>query len=279
METKQTVPFKEMFPCCFGTNTVLQAGLDTALVRTADLDRETASLRLEVEFREVPAPVVLSTAEERIAEQYHLARVDIRPLLAAPPKAKDKAAKSGPKVGKVIYGKKVTGHPVPIGDLTPESGRVTVEGEVFGREVKEVRGGSHVFSFNVTDHTGSLHVTRFLKAEEGKDLEAVQNGMYLLLSGTVSYDRWHGDIAMEPRNIQLMEKPRREDKASGGKRVELHMHSRYSQLDALTDISQMVAAAARWGHPAVALRTTGCSRVSRSCAVPGRKTASRSSTG
>ncbi len=257
METKQNVPFKDMFPCCFGTNTVLQAGLDTALVRAADLDRETASLHLEVEFREAPAPVVLSTAEERIAEQYHLARVDIRPLLAAPPEPKGKAAKSGPKPGKVIYGKKVTGHPVPIGDLTPESGRVTVEGEVFGREVKEVRGGSHVFSFNVTDHTGSLHVSRFLKAEEGKDLEAVQNGMYLLLSGTVSYDRWHGDIAMEPRNIQLMEKPVREDRASGGKRVELHMHSRYSQLDALTDISQMVAAAARWGHPAVALTDHG----------------------
>ena len=257
METKQTVPFKEMFPCCFGTNAVLQAGLETALVRSADLDRETASMHLEVEFREAPAPVVLSTAEERIAEQYHLARVDIRPLLAAAPEAKKKGEKGGPRPGKVIYGKKVTGHPVPISELTPESGRVTVEGEVFGREVKEVRGGSHVFSFNVTDHTGSLHVTRFLKAEEGKDLEAVQDGMYLLLSGTVSYDRWHGDIAMEPRNLQLMEKPRREDKASVGKRVELHMHSRYSQLDALTDVAQLVSTAARWGHPAVALTDHG----------------------
>ncbi len=257
METKQTVPFKEMFPCCFGANTALQAGLDTALVRSADLDRETASMRLEVEFREAPAPVVLSTAEERIARQYHLTRVDIRPLLPAPPEAKKKGQKTGPKPGKVLYGKKVTGYPVPIGDLTPESGRVTVEGEVFGREVKEVRGGSHVFSFNITDQNGSLHVSRFLKAEEGKELENVQDGMYLLLSGTVSYDRWHGDIAMEPRNIQLMEKPRREDRAAAGKRVELHMHSRYSQLDALTDITQMVATAARWGHPAVALTDHG----------------------
>ena len=255
MEAKQAVPFKEMFPCCFTGSAVLQTGLDTALVWAADLDRETATMRLHVEFKLPPAPVVLSTAEERIAEQYHLDRVDIRPMLAAEPEKKK--APGGPKAGKVLFGKKVTGHPVPISDLTPESGRVTVEGEVFGREVKEVRGGSHVFSFNITDYTSSLHVSRFLKAEEGKELEAVENGMYLLVSGTVSYDRWHGDIAMDPRNVQLMEKPRREDKAKGDKRVELHMHSRYSQLDALTDISQMVATAARWGHPAVALTDHG----------------------
>ena len=255
MEAKQAVPFKDMFPCCFAGSAVLQTGLDTALVWAADLDRETATMRLHVEFKLPPAPVVLSTAEERIAEQYHLDRVDIRPMLAAEPEKKK--APGGPKAGKVLFGKKVTGHPVPISDLTPESGRVTVEGEVFGREVKEVRGGSHVFSFNITDYTSSLHVSRFLKAEEGKELEAVENGMYLLVSGTVSYDRWHGDIAMDPRNVQLMEKPRREDKARGDKRVELHMHSRYSQLDALTDISQMVATAARWGHPAVALTDHG----------------------
>ena len=254
MEAKQDVSFREMFPCCFGGNPVLQAGLDTALVRGAELDRATASMRLEVEFRENPAPVVLSTAEERIAEQYQLNRVDIRPLLPTEPK---KPEKSGPRAGRVIIGKRITGNSVPISDLTPESGRVTVEGEVFGREVKEVRGGSHVFSFNVTDYTGSLHVSRFLKAEEGKELETVENGMYVRVSGTVSYDRWHGDIAMEPRNVQQMEKPVREDKAKGPKRVELHMHSRYSQLDALTDITQMVAAAARWGHPAVALTDHG----------------------
>ncbi len=254
MEAKQAVPFKEMFPYCFGNSPWLETDLDTALVWSADLDRENSALHMTVEFQAMPAPVALSTAEERIAKFYGLKLVEIRPLLPAKPKKK---TKEGPKPGKMLYGKRVQGRPVPIGELTPESGRVRVEGEVFGRELREVRGGSHVFSFNITDYTGSLHVSRFLKAEESKELEAVEDGMFLAVNGNVSYDRWHGDIAMEPKAVQLMLQPKREDQARGDKRVELHMHSRYSQLDALTDISQMVATAARWGHPAVALTDHG----------------------
>ena len=72
-----------------------------------------------------------------------------------------------------------------------------------------------------------------------------------------AYNRWHGDISMEPANVRQEEKPSRKDKYNGEKRVELHFHSRYSSLDALTDISAAVKTAAKWGHKAIALTDHG----------------------
>ena len=131
-----------------------------------------------------------------------------------------------------------------------------IAGEVFGKELREVRGGLRILSFNVTDYDGSLRVSRRLQ-EGDEGLNAVEDGMFIIAAGDVSYDRWHGDISMAPTGILRLPAPKRTDDAPGEKRVELHAHSRYSQLDGLTDITKLVKTAARWGHRAVALTDHG----------------------
>lgn len=237
-----------------------EAGLfrafDDAAVFDLAVDRDAGAMTLSVELGASPPPVALSLMEGRIAETYGLDTVSIKPYLRAAVKKAAAGAKSAAQESKLLWGRRIKGNSIPISELTPEAGRVTVTGEVFGREIREVRGGRRILSFDVTDYGGSLHISRFLQ-EDDKGLEQVEDGMYITVYGDVSYDRWHGDIAMSPMAVQRLPKPKREDTAPGEKRVELHMHSRYSQLDGLTDIAQMVATAKRWGHKAVALTDHG----------------------
>ena len=180
--------------------------------------------------------------------------MEIKPYISA--SAKKEKEKSSVAGEKLLWGRKVKGESAPISSLTPESGRTQVSGQVFGREIREVRGGRKILSFNVTDFEGSIHVSRFLQ-EGDEGLTAVEDGMFVTVAGDVSYDRWHGDIAMEPRAVLRLPTPKREDPAAGEKRVELHAHSRFSQLDGLTDITKLVQTAARWGHKAIALTDHG----------------------
>ena len=250
--------FLEMFPFCApepgGADAGVLGAFSEAVVFDAKIDKETASMELCVEFPEPVAPVALGTAESRIAGTYNLERVEIRPYLGAA--AKKKKEKEAAAENKLLWGRKIRGDAVPISSLTPESGRVTITGEVFGTETRELRGGRKLFSFNVTDYEGSLHVSRFLQ-EGDEGLTAVADGMFVTVSGDVSFDRWQGDIAMSPFAVMRVAKPSRSDPYAGEKRVELHLHSRYSSLDALTDISAAVKLANKWGHKAIALTDHG----------------------
>ncbi len=247
------IPFRKMFHCCRDDS--LFGPLDDAYVLSVTVDRQGSSMDIAVEFSSVPAPVVVSMIEAGIAAELELNSVTLTPAVP-----RRKPAPAGrPDPGRMLFGKSIRGRSVPISELDLESGRTTVTGEIFGLELREVRGGTaSVLGFNITDNTGSLHISKFLRGEAAeKGLLQLRDGMYVSVSGMVSYDRWHGDISMEPSAVRLMTRPLREDNAPGEKRVELHMHSRYSQLDALTDIDAMVASAARWGHRAVALTDHG----------------------
>ena len=252
--------FFEMFPFCApaegsGEEAILRPFAE-ASVFDVQVDRESVSMRLSVEFSETPAPLAVSTAEEQIARAYELSRVELRPYLKA--SALSARSKKGDAAAgtKLLWGRKPRGKAVPISGLSPESGRSVITGEVFGRELRETRNGMQILSFNVTDDEGSLHVSRRLQ-EGDKGLMSVEDGMYVTVGGDVSYDRWHGDIAMAPTGVERLPRPIRTDDAPGEKRVELHAHSRLSQLDGLTDITKLVETAARFGHKAVALTDHG----------------------
>ncbi len=251
---KGRTPFYDIFDCC-ASDAELFGALDKAYVLSASLDEGASSMSLTIEFPFRPAPVVLSLIEAGIAAERGLNSVEVKAVLAHGEKKKS-GGKSGTE-RKMLAGKPIKGKSIPISELTPESGRVIVTGEVFGAEVREVRGNAKIAEFNVTDYTGSLRVSKFIREPGDAAYENIKNGMYVSVQGAVSFNRWLGDIAMEPYAVMELPKPERRDGAEGGKRVELHMHSRYSQLDALTDIDELVATAARWGHRAVALTDHG----------------------
>lgn len=263
MSEGQVVSFIEMFPFCEGFKDIC-GGLDKALVKGATVSREKLSMVIEAVFARTAIPAELHTIEGRIANEYGLASVVIRQEnVAAPSIPKEKKAeksekKQAPEKGDIIFGKSIRGSVVPIETLTAETGSAVVSGEVFSVTSHDAaKRTGWVLSAEITDYTGSVRISKFFRAEDdiGK-LKELKPGMVITVAGNVGYNRYDEDIAMEPRSVAVGKKILREDTAER-KRVELHLHTRYSTMDALTDPTAAVKRAAKWGHPAIAITDHG----------------------
>ncbi|MDR1132190.1 MAG: PolC-type DNA polymerase III [Oscillospiraceae bacterium] len=262
MREEKQVPFLEMFPFCTGLSDMC-GGLDGAFVKDADVNREKLSMKIIAVFRRCAIPAELHTLEGRIAAEFGLNSVVVGQENAAAPVKKtagpaEKRALSPARPGRTVFGRAARGAPVPMRTLTLESGSVVVCGEVFSVKSREIaKTKAWVLRFEMTDYTGSVRVSKYFKPGEARGgLGDIKEGMYLTVSGNILYDRYDEDIALEPRGVMLAEKPKREDRAET-KRVELHLHTKYSALDALTDTGEAVKRAAEWGHPAVAITDHG----------------------
>ena len=175
-----------------------------------------------------------------------------------------KAAAAKPAEGKGSRNRRIFGtraikrRPVPMGSLELDMDTVVVEGDVFFVEHRDLKKrGAWVVSFDVTDYTGSIRVTKFMPREEGQPIvDGVKKGQRLQIQGRLTINRFDNDMVLEPQLICQVEKPKKEDKASK-KRVELHLHTKMSAMDALTDTKAAIARAIEWGHPAIAITDHG----------------------
>ena len=183
-----------------------------------------------------------------------------------------------PAVGKPILGRGIADRPVEIRELTGESGVVVVQGEIFKLETKELKGGEMLLvSFAVTDYTSSIlckaffrYRSRYARKGEGEPepitdeerkavtdkVERIRKGMCVKVRGECLYDNFARELSISVRDLVETEKEEREDTAEE-KRVELHMHTNMSTLDALTSAEDLIARAVKWGHPAVAVTDHG----------------------
>ena len=181
-----------------------------------------------------------------------------------------RVAPSAPKGEKKPDAKTIFGHvikkaPVPIGELELDMGMVVIEGDVFAVDNKELKKrGAWVVAFDVTDYTGSIRINKFFPGEEGKPIvDGVKKGMHLLIQGRLNMDRFYGDMVLEPMSIMVTPKAMRMDDAPE-KRVELHLHTTMSSMDALTSVGpkqgpdrNVVKRAEAWGHRAIAITDHG----------------------
>ncbi len=112
-------------------------------------------------------------------------------------------------------------------------------------------------NFNITDEHGSVAVRKAMDEKEAKVLGgAINDGMWLRLQGKVELTYDGKDILLRPVNIMKISHTARQDNAPE-KRVELHLHTQMSSMDALTDVGKVVKQAAAWGHPAIAITDHG----------------------
>ena len=95
-----------------------------------------------------------------------------------------------------------------------------------------------------------------MRAEDDQTIVGLIHEGWLRVQGKINYSKYDEDMVLEPRNIVQGEKVIRPDNAAE-KRVELHLHTRYSALDAISDPADLVARAAYWGHPAIAVTDHG----------------------
>ena len=159
-----------------------------------------------------------------------------------------------------IYGKPFKGKAVPMKDMSLDMGIIIVEGRVFAVEHKELKKrNAWVINFDVTDNTSSVRVSRFLENKEATPiLEGVKNGSVLKIQGKLLVDNYTNETVLKPFSIMPGELPKRKDTAEGMKRVELHLHTSMSNMDALTSTKAAIKQAAAWGHKAIAITDHGC---------------------
>ncbi|ADH99290.1 PolC-type DNA polymerase III [Salisediminibacterium selenitireducens] len=155
----------------------------------------------------------------------------------------------------ITHGTRIKDDPRPLKEIVEEEKRFTAQGLVFDAETRELKSGRTLLTFKITDYTDSISVKMFSNDKEDLPVfEAIKKGIWLKVRGPVQYDTFSRDFAMMARDLEQVKPVERQDTApEGEKRVELHMHSTMSQMDAVTNVGRYVEQAKKWGHHAIAI--------------------------
>ena len=243
----ERVPFFTLFES-FQAPRQLRLLLHDACIISGALDMAGRTLEVQVESSETLPQAAQDALQQMLAQQY-----DLRQVLLHFCGTGEQKGDNG-----VIWGKTITGKLTPIGELNIKQGGAIVEGRVFKAECYETRRkGMWTLNFNITDEHGSVAVRKAMDEKEAKVLGgAINDGMWLRLQGKVELTYDGKDILLRPVNIMKISHAARQDNAPE-KRVELHLHTQMSSMDALTDVGKVVKQAAAWGHPAIAITDHG----------------------
>ena len=171
------------------------------------------------------------------------------------------AFKKKPKNDDVLFGYDFDDHSTPISEITPEMGAVVINGVVIAQEARELRSGKTILIFDVTDYTDTVTVKMFLK-EEQKDevMGIVKNGTALRIRGMLDIDKFDNEMVVSSvTGIRrgAVEVNKRMD-TSEEKRVELHCHTKMSDMDGVSEVKDILKRAKEWGMPALAVTDHGC---------------------
>ncbi len=160
--------------------------------------------------------------------------------------------------GKQILGDEFTfSTPTPIRELQSHTGSFIIMGKVFSVETKDTRKGDKTnVTIGITDGDSSIYLRGAFLKDDAAFVGNIKPGKCYAVYGRVRTDEFYGENVMRPQHIIEIGQVLRTDKAEK-KRVELHMHSVMSQMDAIIDPADAIATAKRWGHPAIAITDHG----------------------
>lgn len=157
-----------------------------------------------------------------------------------------------------ILGKYVeSGDFTPIGACTEPKKNIALIGEIACMAVNETRRGNKTVTFSLTDFEGSVTVK--CVGKKAAEYAGLSNGTSVIMEGELKYDDYDRDreLTFYPSSAMKVKRVLRQDKHNGQKRVELHLHTNMSMMDATMAPSLAVATAHRWGHAAVAITDHG----------------------
>ena len=159
---------------------------------------------------------------------------------------------------KKIYGKAIHEKPKNIADVSTEDGYITVWGDVLKTEVRETkRGTSKIFDFDISDYTSSITAKMFDDKRVIDPLvEKINEAGTLVISGGYQFDTFSNQYVLRPYAIASIKKAEKTDDEPE-KRIELHMHTSLSEMDAISSPTALVKQAIKWGHEAVAITDHG----------------------
>ncbi len=161
----------------------------------------------------------------------------------------------------VLYGRDFADDFIEIEKIEGEIGEVIIRGKILDRESRLLRSGKTIIIFHLTDFTDTITVKMFADESSVADMEkAVAAGSFIRLQGMTTIDRFDGELSIgSVRGIKKGEDftEKRKDN-SPLKRVELHCHTKMSDMDGVSEVKDIVKRAKSWGMPAIAITDHGC---------------------
>ncbi len=259
----QRIPFFELFEG-FAPPIGLRMLLTDARVTDVTVEQESRTMALALTVLQEITDSERTLLEQLLADRFALNGVRISLTQGGFPKQEPRPSSAGggakkeSSAGKIIMGREIKGHPMPMSELNPKAGNVVVEGKVFKCEFRELRQpGMWLALIEMTDYEGSVIVRkRMLEKDVAPLRDRVSTGMWLRVAGTMELTYDGHDMQLNPRDVTEITHEPRMDTAEV-KRVELHLHTRMSNMDALTDTGSVVKLAAKWGMPAIAITDHG----------------------
>ena len=160
----------------------------------------------------------------------------------------------------VIYGREFEDETVEIKEIQGEIGEVCIRGQVLSVDPREIRNERTIFIFTMTDFTDTIVTKLFLSNEQAAEISnSIYKGAFIKLKGTPIIDKFDHDLTMGSV-FGIMQIPdfttARVDHAPE-KRVELHCHTKMSDMDGVSDVKDIIKRAASWGHKAIAITDHG----------------------
>ena len=161
----------------------------------------------------------------------------------------------------VLFGRDFDGEITKICEITGEIGEVILRGQIVQLEKRELKSGNKLMIFDITDYTDSITIKMFLREGQEEDADAaIKKGNFIRIKGITIIDKFDGELTVgSVVGIKKCEDftTKREDHAPI-KRVELHCHTKMSDMDGVSEVKDIIKRAKKWGMPALAVTDHGC---------------------
>ena len=174
--------------------------------------------------------------------------------------ASDWAARKQSMDPNLIYGRDFDDEPIELEQIVTEMGEVTIHGKVISFDTRQIRNEKTIVMYAVTDFTDTIMVKMFVKNEQLADiLSEIKPGAFLKIKGVTSIDKFDGELTIASvtgiRKINDFTEARKD--TAPEKRVELHCHTKMSDMDGVSEVKDIVKRAHDWGHRAIAITDHG----------------------
>ena len=160
----------------------------------------------------------------------------------------------------MIYGRDFDDTPIELSQVVGEMGEITIRGKVISFDTREIRNEKTILMFAVTDFTDTITVKMFARNDQLPDLLGdIKKGSFLKVKGITTIDKFDGELTIGSvtgiRKIHDFTVSRKD--LYPEKRVELHCHTKMSDMDGVSEVNDIVRRAHDWGHKAIAITDHG----------------------
>lgn len=160
----------------------------------------------------------------------------------------------------VIYGRDVEEEAMPIEDIIGEIGEVVIRGKIIRFDSRELKNEKTLLMFDVTDFTDTMTIKLFARNDQVDEIQSgLKPGSFVKLKGVTTIDRFDNELTIGSlvgiKKIADFTTSRNDNGAK--KRVELHCHTKMSDMDGVSEAKDIVKRAYKWGHPAIAITDHG----------------------